>query len=1418
MNNYSSFNLKNLRPHPRGAAYAFEDLCCYLFKRQSGAPVGAEFRRHGQGPDGGVEAIYKLPDGKIWGIQAKYIMDFNIALGEFEKSLGMTLTVHSDLSKYIISVPYMLTGNRKGRGGKIAQGMWEKYENWKKSLKKEVLKGKNVEVELWSEEELQSKFISLDESGGLYEYWFGELYFTDQWFSEQFRDASAQARERYSPELHMDTPLVEKFQFFGQTSVLKEKLEQLSKDCMECFISWKKSIEQGEIPKIELGFDLASIEDRVVKISQNLIHSLERPGILIEPNFKSLVVEIVDKIREIENGILKALLKLHGNSADTPQFRQFSANYSVSFPMEPLDRVRELKEILELIKELSIEEIFDLSANKTLLIRGEAGIGKTHGIVDLVRQRSDQAMRSLVFFGGDFGSNDPWDTMIKHLGLPPIGSKRFLEALNVAGENSGYPLILFIDALNESDNRSNWLEWLPRLCAAVESYPYLRLCVSCRENYVRQVVPNLPNICSVRHNGFMGLEIEAQKRYSVEYKTGEPKHIYFHKEFSNPLFLRLYFESLKMFQENMTTDEYENVSSHIDINSMIANWLKFKNEKVLKLLKIDPRGKNLVRMALDTLANIMIEHDSREISLESFQNGLTIEYGQNSGEFLQTIEDESLISVVAKIAPGFAQETEYFVRFTFERIGDFLIAENLITSTSDLVESLKPSNSLYKYVEDDNAILEHSGVLEALSVRWPEVTGRELIDCVDCKNHPELRTHFISSLYWRNPSKISDRTKELMWELLGENEYVVRGFECLFELSTIKSHSLNAEYLHNFLIDQNMAVHRDGYWAYVLGQSFSGWSSDINIGSPVQKLSDVDNFLKTGEISDVVSILWATITCWFFASPDRRIRDRATKTLTAILYKKPSIALELLTKFKNCDDEYITERLFVAIYGAFLLNRSSEYATKISKYLLENYCTTDQWPLNVSIRDHIRLILELSISLDSSFKIGNLSEIQTMISDVQPIIDLSKDLEKPVIDEKKIPNLDIGKLYGMNFNTDFGIYVVKSSIEEIVGRDPNNHDIDFKNLNNGFLNAVLKLGYPGEGDRCANFDNLILGKFGSLRGNPGWAERLGKKYNWIILKQFLGQLIDQKRLSSDDNSFEPENFLQGVNLRDIDSTDLRLNFQKSEKNQLLYSAKAYTAPAKNSDLEKWCITDDFGSVLDFVEIRDSNESKYCVINVRNNWDDKVKSDKYAPYRYVHMKFNGALIKGSDLKILVKEFKKDYSDQSFDFYNEPTDYLGYLGEWCDFGPFSLEADNPMELIERRDQPEICFLSGQLLRESDWDQDYSSPNIIKPLYVPSPKLIKYGELKWNNVGEWVNSKGEPILVNPWWNSNGRLSGLIGSVSFIDRYLQENDEEFVVFCFQEKTLISFKNDYERIIIETMLKLKGGKFETVERKVRKW
>lgn len=181
----------------------FEQLVCHL-ARLEGGPI--EFRRiEGAGGDGGVEAIRLLPKGRKIGYQAKFYPDRNrIDWNNINDSVRTALTLHRELDRYVIALPYDFTGKKAVKGG-FAEGDWGKWDTRVKGWEAEAsARGMSVEFEPWTAFEIENALMRAD-AASLLRVYFDRLTFTQEWMARNLERTVHDLQARYSPEEHVNT-------------------------------------------------------------------------------------------------------------------------------------------------------------------------------------------------------------------------------------------------------------------------------------------------------------------------------------------------------------------------------------------------------------------------------------------------------------------------------------------------------------------------------------------------------------------------------------------------------------------------------------------------------------------------------------------------------------------------------------------------------------------------------------------------------------------------------------------------------------------------------------------------------------------------------------------------------------------------------------------------------------------------------------------------------------------------------------------------------------------------------------------------------------------------------------------------------------------------------------------------------------
>src|SRR5713101_3040920 len=114
-----TIDFSQLRSDTEGQTGAFEEFSTQLFRHLDlGSKVGSFERYRGSGGDGGVEAIWRLSDGTITALQAKFFLPLKSShRTQLLKSFTEALTNFRTLTRYIVALPFDPTPTVVARKG-----------------------------------------------------------------------------------------------------------------------------------------------------------------------------------------------------------------------------------------------------------------------------------------------------------------------------------------------------------------------------------------------------------------------------------------------------------------------------------------------------------------------------------------------------------------------------------------------------------------------------------------------------------------------------------------------------------------------------------------------------------------------------------------------------------------------------------------------------------------------------------------------------------------------------------------------------------------------------------------------------------------------------------------------------------------------------------------------------------------------------------------------------------------------------------------------------------------------------------------------------------------------------------------------------------------------------------------------------
>jgi len=221
-----SINFEDIRPIDGTKHAGFEEICAQLAAQEPADPR-AVFVRKGRGGDGGVECFRQEPAGHEIGWQAKYLFHWDDSLAsQLSDSIERALSRHPRLTEYIVCLPFDLPDARTGKGKSARQ----KWDSWKSHwLGKAEDQGRTLSITLWGKSELISRLArDTAQASGRILYWFDKEVFTSAWFRDQFEKTKEALGSRYTPESNVELPIRQDFLSLARDEHLQKEVDAWS--------------------------------------------------------------------------------------------------------------------------------------------------------------------------------------------------------------------------------------------------------------------------------------------------------------------------------------------------------------------------------------------------------------------------------------------------------------------------------------------------------------------------------------------------------------------------------------------------------------------------------------------------------------------------------------------------------------------------------------------------------------------------------------------------------------------------------------------------------------------------------------------------------------------------------------------------------------------------------------------------------------------------------------------------------------------------------------------------------------------------------------------------------------------------------------------------------------------------------------
>ena len=898
---------------------AFEELCCQLARGESYS-AGSTPLRKGT-PDGGVEFFWRKPDGEEHGWQGKFFLSRPDATQwrEIDDSVETALDKHPSLTRYVVCLPIdradPRTTTKAGRKQKWFMDHWNehvaKWEGWA------AARNMAVEFDYWGESEIVDR-LAQERHAGRHFFWFNENTFSDKWFRERYEEARAAAGARYTPELNVDLPIARVFDGLGRTEAFFRSFQKL------------RGVLRKEARSLDEADDSA-LRKSVDAVLGSMSSFDERD--MTEPiRFDA----IRQNCREVAELLDEERTKL--NAIENREQRSYA-----------LHRLNLVSHALRDIRQASASPEASVANINALLIDGDAGTGKTHLFCDVAKQRIADGLPTILLMGQQFGAGLPWTQITSMLHLD-CTAENFLGALNAAGEARNARAVILIDALNESDDRSMWRKHLASILTLIRRYPHLAVAFSVRSSYEEDIIPKTlgaESLVTERHEGFEGHEYRATRTFFSAFGIVRPAVPLLNPEFENPLFLKLFCQGIKAAGLTKVPPGFHGITR---VFGFLTDSI---NKKLALEIDFDAKDR-LVQNALDSAAASMAKHGRRWLPLaeakavidawlpnRSFANSL----------FKHLVSEGLLAEEKVWTKDGRADA----VRLGYERLADHLIAAHLLSahvSAETLPAVFLETAPLGLVLRTPHA----RGLLEALAVQLPESFGVELPHMLpEHRFAPAVRRAFVQSLMWRKRDTITRHTCRYLRALWGRHrDGAGEIIDAFLTVSTDPDHPLNARVLHRYLVRMKMPD-RDRWWSTLISEEWGRHRAADRLIDWAWSIED-----EKSHIQDLSLELAALALGWLLTSPNRPLRDRATKALVALLLPRPAVLQNFLKSFESVNDPYVGERAYCVAYACAMGTHDTAALAELAQQVFRAVFNGGRPYPHVLLRDYARGVIEIA--------------------------------------------------------------------------------------------------------------------------------------------------------------------------------------------------------------------------------------------------------------------------------------------------------------------------------------------------------------------------------------------------------------------------------------------------------------------------
>ncbi len=925
----------------------FEELCVQLAR--SAVPTGCSITRNGT-PDGGVECYGVLDGGGEWGWQSKFVHSIDDSQwAQIDASVTTAISKHPKLVRYHVCLPLDLPDARQ-EGKKSARDRWDAHKaKWITLAGKQSM---TVEFVLWGSSELLD-LLSLPHNTGRVMFWFGSPgCFDSHWFETHVARATKSAEPRYTPELHVEIPISRKFEAFGRTAAMIDRIRGTGSGLQDDYRWIARWADSDDTPG--LGTACQPLKTAMDSLMASLDHFAEQPagrqGVAEICATANQALDACDAVESCLYAIdehLRSLAEVDaGNEKENSRKRSEQQIQRHRCLRDFEFEVRSARAIYE------ADEAF--TESQVLILTGEAGTGKTHLLCDLAKHRLTENRPTVLLLGQSFTTTDsPARQVATLLGFPNATLTELVGCLEAAAEAANARCLILIDALNEGMGRLFWKPHITEFVEAIKASPWLAVAFSVRTCYTDVVFPQmiLNEAANATHHGFEEVQHEAAKFFFLAHGLEFASAPVFSREFSNPLFLKTLCRGLQKSGYRTLPRGFHGITKVFGLY-LVAMESEFER-------RLDyPPKQQLACRALQALVDEASKKNQQFLSSERGREVIDcLLPGRIYSESLYKalLDDGLIMESLSYERDGTAHDV---VSIAYERWADHLAAKSLLDAHLDPArpaEAFKLGRPLALYGEGFSM---REGMREALSIQLPERVGRELLSLAPYGLREwGMADAFLHSVVWRDPAACTPAIEPLL-NYIETHDLSLNAdiWDTRITVATIPGHALNMAAMDRRLKATPMPD-RDADWTIAIHKA---WDQEHS----VRHLVDWAWGLERGApLEDDSAWLAALTLCWCFTSSNRFLRDCATKAAVNLLDDRLDMVTRLVKHFANVDDLYVRERVLAVACGVALRSYDVRKTTDLAEAVHETVFASGSPPVHILLRDYARSVIERAVHL-----------------------------------------------------------------------------------------------------------------------------------------------------------------------------------------------------------------------------------------------------------------------------------------------------------------------------------------------------------------------------------------------------------------------------------------------------------------------